>query len=201
MATKAAPAVKSSKPSKRSWSLGPWRMRSKMVVILFLVSQIPLLAVSAFTIVTARRALLEQASINMLNVSTEVGREIDNQLLAWRENILAMGQMPEIIAYASKPTDATAKAAVMALKAEATKANYQSVAICRDGKIVLSSSDPDVGADVSFRAYFTEAMKGTAVITEPSISTTTNKPALFMSSPIRDASNQVVAVVRSRLDL
>ena len=198
MATKAVPAVKS---SKRSWSLGPWRMRSKMVVILFLVSQIPLLAVSAFTIVTARRALLEQASINMLNVSTEVGREIDNQLLAWRENILAMGQMPEIIAYASKPTDATAKAAVMALKAEATKANYQSVAICRDGKIVLSSSDPDVGADVSFRAYFTEAMKGTAVITEPSISTTTNKPALFMSSPIRDASSQVVAVVRSRLDL
>ena len=103
MATKAAPAVKSSKlskPSKRSWSLGPWRMRSKMVVILFLVSQVPLLAVSAFTIVTARRALLDQASINMLSVSTEVGREVDNQLLGWRENIVAMGQMPEIIAYA-----------------------------------------------------------------------------------------------------
>jgi C4-dicarboxylate-specific signal transduction histidine kinase len=172
-----------------------------MVLILLLVSQIPLIAVSVFTIVTARKALLEQASINMLSVGVEVAREIDNQILAWRENILAMGQMPEIIAYASKPTEATARAAVLALKAEATKANYQSVAICRDGKIVLSSSDPDVGADVSFRAYFTEAMKGTPIITEPSISTTTNKPALFMSSPIRDANNQLVAVVRSRLDL
>lgn len=204
MATKAAPAVKSSKlskPSKRSWSLGPWRMRSKMVVILFLVSQVPLLAVSAFTIVTARRALLDQASINMLSVSSEVGREVDNQLLGWRENIVAMGQMPEIIAYAAKPTEATAKAAAAALKAEASKANYQSVAICRDGRIVLSSSDPDVGSDVSFRAYFNDAMKGNVVITEPSISTTTNKPALFMSAPIRDANNQVLAVVRSRLDL
>jgi C4-dicarboxylate-specific signal transduction histidine kinase len=176
-------------------------MRTKVTVALLLVSQIPLLAVSAFTILTARRALLQQGSINMLSVGTRVSGEIDNQLDMWHENIVAMSQMPEIIGYAAKPTDAAAKAAVMALKAEATKANYQSVAICRDGKIVLSSSDPDVGADVSFRAYFTEAMKGTPIITEPSISTTTNKPALFMSAPIRDANNQVLAVVRSRLDL
>ena len=198
MAKIAAPAAKS---KKRTWSIGPWRMRSKMVIILLLVSQIPLIAVAAFTVVTARRALLTQAGVNMLGVGTEVAREIDSQLLGWRENIVAMGQMPEIVAYAAKPTEATAKAAVMALKAEATKANYQSVAICRDGRIVLSSSDPDVGADVSFRAYFYEAMKGNVIVTEPSISTTTNKPALFMSAPIRDASNQVLAVVRSRLDL
>jgi len=179
----------------------PWRMRSRVVVILLLVSQIPLICVAGFTILTARKALLDQASINMLSVTTEVAREIDNQLLGWRENIVAMSQMPEIIAYAAKPTEATAKTAMAALKAEATKANYQSVAICRDGKIVLSSSDPDVGADVSFRAYFNEAMKGQVIVTEPSISTTTNKPALFMSSPIRDANGEVLAVVRSRLDL
>jgi C4-dicarboxylate-specific signal transduction histidine kinase len=180
---------------------GRWRIRTTLTVALLLVSQIPLLAISAFTILTARRALLQQASINMLSVGTRVASEIDNQLGIWRENILAMSQMPEVIAYASKPSETTARAAVMALTAEATKANYQSVAICRDGRIVLSSSDPDVGADISFRAYFTEAMKGTPIITEPSISTTTNKPALFVSAPIRDANNQVVAVVRSRLDL
>jgi C4-dicarboxylate-specific signal transduction histidine kinase len=186
---------------KRRWSFGRWRMRSKLILILFLVSQIPLLAVAGFTIHTARQAMLQQARVNMLGVGTEVARQIDGQLSTWRENILAMSQMPEVIAYASRPTEATARTAVMALKAEATKANYQSVAICRDGKIVLSSSDPDVGADITFRAYFTEAMKGTPVITEPSISTTTNKPALFLSAPIRDAGNQVIAVVRSRLDL
>ena len=194
-------AVPAGKSTRRSWALGGWGMRSKMIIILLLVSQIPLITVAAFTILTARRALLHQAGINMRSVGTEVAREIDNQMASWHEDILAMGQMPEIIAYAAKPTEATAKTAVAALKAEATKPYYQSVAICRDGRIVLSSSDPDVGADVSFRAYFYEAMKGNPIVTEPSISTTTNKPAIFMSSPIRDANNQVLAVVRSRLDL
>jgi len=196
--TVAAPATRA---RERSRPGGRWRIRTKLTVALLLVSQIPLLAISAFTILTARRALLQQASINMLSVSTRVASEIDNQLGLWHENILAMSQMPEVVAYAAKPTEANASAALMALKAEATKANYQSVAICRDGRIVLSSSAPDVGADVSFRAYFTEAMKGTPIITEPSISTTTNKPALFMSAPIRDANQQVLAVIRSRLDL
>ena len=176
-------------------------MRTKMVLLLLLVSHIPLIFVAGFTTSRPARALLPQASINMLSVGTRGGRRSTTSCSAWREDIVAMSQMPEIIAYAAKPTEATAKMAVMALKAEATKANYQSVAICRDGRIVLSSSDPDVGADVSFRAYFLEAMRGTPIITEPSISTTTNKPALFMSAPIRDANNQVLAVVRSRLDL
>lgn len=189
------------KSRRRGWSLGPLRMRSKLILILLLVSQIPLIAVAAFTVITARQALLEQAKTNLLGVGTEVARQIDSQIQTWHENILTMSQMPEIIAYAAKPTEATARAAAAALKAETTKANYQSVAICRDGFIVLSSSDPDVGADVTFRAYFTEAMKGTPIITEPSISTTTNKPALFLSAPIRDASGQVLAVVRSRHDL
>ena len=199
MATKAAPAVKS---SKRSWSLGPWRMRSKMVVILFLVSQVPLLAVSAFTIITARRALLDQASINMLSVSTEVGREVDSQLLAWRENIRSVSLLPEIVGFASKPTEAAAKVAVMALKAEASKRNVQSIAVVnREGKIVLASVESDLNSDISFRPYFLEALKGAAYISDPSVSVITGKPSIFASAPVLDANNQVIAVVRSRLDL
>ena len=205
MATKAAPAVKSSKlskPSKRSWSLGPWRMRSKMVVILFLVSQVPLLAVSAFTIITARRALLDQASINMLSVSTEVAREVDSQLLAWRENIRSVSLLPEIVGFASKPTEAAAKVAVMALKAEASKRNVQSIAVVnREGKIVLASVESDLNSDISFRPYFLEALKGAAYISDPSVSVITGKPSIFASAPVLDANNQVIAVVRSRLDL
>ncbi|HSC69967.1 MAG TPA: cache domain-containing protein, partial [Candidatus Methylomirabilis sp.] len=177
-------------------------MRSKMIVALLVVSQIPLILVAGFTIFTARNALLYQASVNMLGVGTEVAREIDSQLLAWRENIVSVSQMPDIVAYASNPTDPMAKAAVKALKAEATKRNISSVALVgREGKIVLSSVDSDVGSDISFRLYFLEAMKGGVYISDPSISVINNKPSLFMSAPVRDGNNQVVAVVRSRLDL
>src|SRR5207237_4951520 len=40
-----------------------------------------------------------------------------------------------------------------------------------------------------------------AYISDPSYSVITNKPALFFSAPVKDASGKVVAVVRSRLNL
>ncbi len=197
--TVAAPALRA---QERSRPVGRWRMRTKMIVALLVVSQIPLLAVAAFTILTARRALLQQASINMLSVGTEVARAVDHQLVAWREDIVSASQLPEIVAYATNPSDAGAKVAVKALKAEATKMHHESIAVVnRQGRIILSSVDADVNTDVSFRPYFLEAMKGTAYISDPSVSVITRKPSIFMSAPVRDVNNQVIAVVRSRLDL
>ncbi len=219
MATKTPPRIQA---RGSFWAIGRWRMRSKMILVLLLVSQIPLIVVSAFTILTARRALLQQANINMWSVGTEVGREIDNNLLAWREDILSVSQLPEIVAFATHPTEAAikvavknapasapkstydtvAKAAFKALRAEATKSNYDSIAVVnREGKIVLSSVESDVNSDISFRPYFIDAMKGTPHISDPSVSVITGKPSLFFSAPVRDANNQVVAVVRSRLNL
>jgi C4-dicarboxylate-specific signal transduction histidine kinase len=193
-----------------------------MTVTLLVFSLVPLILVSAFTIFTARQGLLQQASVNMWSVSSEVAREIDSSLVAWREDIVSVSQLPEIVAYASHLTeaeakvggkplkteatksnyDSIAKAALMALKAEATKSNYDSIAVVnRDGKITLASVESDVNTDISFRPYFIEAMKGAAYISDPSVSVITNKPSLFLSAPIRDANNQVIAVVRSRLTL
>ena len=181
---------------------GPWRLRTKMILILLLVSQIPLAVVAGFTIWTARRALLAQAGVNMLGIGTQVAREIDNQLLAWREDILSASQLPELVAFASTPSEAGGKSAVRALKAEATKAHVDSIALVnRQGKIILSSAESDVNTDVSFRPYFIEALKGEPYISDPSVSVITGRPSLFMSAPVRDAGNQVVAVIRSRLDL
>ena len=199
MATAPAPVIHARGGSSKT---GRWRLRTKMILILLLLSQIPLIVVAGFTIFTARRALLTQAGVNMLGVGTEVAREIDNQLLAWREDIVSASQLPEIVAYAANPTDAGAKIAVRALKAEATKTHHDSIAVVsRQGKIILSSVESDVNSDVSFRPYFLEALKGDAYISDPSVSVITGKPSLFMSAPVRDGANQVVAVIRSRLDL
>jgi methyl-accepting chemotaxis protein len=44
-------------------------------------------------------------------------------------------------------------------------------------------------------------MKGNVYISDPSVSIITNRPAIFFSAPIRDSSNKVIGVVRSRLSL
>lgn len=199
MATAPAPVMQARGSSSRP---GGWRLRTKMILLLLLLSQIPLIVVAGFTIFTARRALLAQAGVNMLGVGREVAREVDSQLLAWREDIVAASQLPEVVAFAANPAEADARAAVRALKAMATKSHHDSVALVgRQGKIILSSVETDVNSDVSFRPYFIEPWKGEAYISDPSVSVITGKPSLFMSAPVRDAANQVVAVVRSRLDL
>ncbi len=204
MATTTASAIEAPAVQERGghWSLGQWRLRSKMILILLLVSQIPLIAVAAFTIYMARGALLHQASINMLGVGSEVARELDHQLLGWQEDIVTVSQLPEVVAYAMSPSDAWGQIALASLKAEASRKNYGSIAVVnREGKIILSSAPGDVGTDVSFRPYVIEALKGKAYISDPSVSVITNKPSIFTSAPVRDSNNQVIAVVRSRLDL
>ena len=189
---------------KRSsvWSYREWRLRSKMTLILLLISQVPLIVVAGFTIVTARQALLQQARVNMLGVGTEMARQVDAALQAWREDIQVVTQLPEIQAYALASSEATARPALRALRAAATKPSYDSIAIVnREGKITLASAEADVNSDVSFRLYFTEALKGAAYISDPSVSVITGKPSIFASAPVKDANNQVIAVVRSRLDL
>ncbi len=60
----------------------------------------------------------------------------------------------------------------------------------------------DEGTDVKFRQYvITPMTEGVPYISDPSYSVITNKPALFFSAPVKDASGKVVAVVRSRLNL
>ena len=198
MAEAGAPAGKRSS----LWSFREWRLRSKMAMILLLISQVPLVAVAGFTIVTARQALLRQARVNMLGVGTEMARQVDAALQSWREDIQVVSQLPEITTYAAAPSEATVRPAIRALRAAATKPSYDSIAVVnREGKITLASVESDVNSDVSFRLYFTEALKGNPYISDPSVSVITGKPSIFVSAPVRDANNQVVAVVRSRLDL
>src|SRR5258708_14091147 len=60
----------------------------------------------------------------------------------------------------------------------------------------------DEGRDVKSRQYvITPMTEGVPYISDPSYSVITNKPALFFSAPVKDASGKVVAVVRSRLNL
>jgi C4-dicarboxylate-specific signal transduction histidine kinase len=197
-------------------------MRAKMILVLLLVSQVPLIVISAFTVFTARRALLHQAAINMGSVGNGVAREIDAKLSGWREDIVTVSQLPAIVAYASslkeaedpaaagRPIGKAAKAlrdslvqtAVMELKAAAARPNYESVAVVNpQGRIVLSSLVADVNLDISFRPFFIDAMKGNPQISEPSVAVATGRPSLFVSAPVRDADGQVIAVVRSRLNL
>jgi C4-dicarboxylate-specific signal transduction histidine kinase len=65
----------------------------------------------------------------------------------------------------------------------------------------LSSNPKDLGTNVKDRDYFTQAARGRAFVSGVSISTITNKPSIFHSAPVKDASGRIVGVLRSRANL
>ena len=69
------------------------------------------------------------------------------------------------------------------------------------GAFVASSNQADLGQKVGQRDYFRAAMEGKNFTSGVSISTITDKPAIFHSVPVRSATGAVVGVVRSRATL
>ncbi len=187
----------------RFWDVRGWRIGAKLLATFLFVLLVPLLVTAAVTVSASRNALLAQGDFALASMSANTSTSIDSYLRIHRDNIRVMGEMPEIIAYTSNPSDATAKTnALLALKAAANRPEYETVAIATpDGKQILSSSAADIGINIQFRPYFQGALNGTAYISDPSVSIATNQPAIFFSAPIRNAVGNIVGVVRSRLNL
>ncbi len=185
------------------WNLQNWRMGQKLLAAFLTAVLAPLLVTSIIAVQTSRDALLAQGSASLIVHSTNTATDIDQYMISHREDIAAISKLSQLSVYLANPQDSAAMAtALRELQAMAKKTDYESIAIMNsEGTIVLSTSESDIGSQLAFRPYFLEAMKGTDYVSDPSVSVVTNRPAIFFSSPIRDASGKIVGVVRSRLSL
>jgi C4-dicarboxylate-specific signal transduction histidine kinase len=202
MATQAIPQAKAQSGLGIS-GIGDWRIRTKLLVIFLIFGLVPTSVLGLISFNAFRDSITEQATNALLAHSVSTAASIDQYLADKREDIFTISQLPEVIRFAINPDDSLAQVnARQALNAMASRTDYESVAIVDPtGKIILSSAVADLNTDVGFRLYFTEAMKGNVYISDPSVSIITNRPAIFFSAPIRDSSNKVIGVVRSRLSL
>jgi C4-dicarboxylate-specific signal transduction histidine kinase len=180
-----------------------WRMRNKLVLAFWLLTFLISGIFGVFTLPQVREALLTVGTNSLVSSANSTSSSIDDYINTHLEDIVVASALPEMIAYINSPQDTTAAAnALLALKALTRKTDYESVGIINTkGTIILSSTQSDIGTDVSFRDYFIDAMKGSIVATEPTVSVVTNRPAIFFSAPIRGPANEVLGVVRSRLNL
>src|SRR5438270_2895443 len=176
----------------------------KVLVALVFVGVVPILVVSAVTVTRTRDQLTSLGVTNIQQRSTSTAAAIDAYLQSRLGDIVLVAKLPDIVRYAQNSGDAGAKtSARAALTAAAARSpEYESVAVVnKDGTIAAASVQTDEGTSVKFREYFTTAFAGTSYISDPSYSVITLRPALFFSSPVRDAAGQVLAVVRTRVNL
>jgi C4-dicarboxylate-specific signal transduction histidine kinase len=186
---------------KRSTGVRFWH---KVLAALLIVGVVPIALVSIVSIQKTRTDLTDLGVTNIQQRSTSTAAALDAYLQNRLDDIVLVSRLPDVVRYASTSDPATKDAARAALKAAADRsAEYESVAVVdMTGKIAAASIVTDEGTDVKFRQYFiTPSTSGLPYISDPSYSVITNKPALFFSAAVKNASGAVVAVVRSRLNL
>lgn len=203
MATQAIPQTGAKRGLGISLNIRDWRIRTKLLWLLMIFGVLPFSMVGGLTFRVFRNTVTDMATTGLLGHAAATSSAVDQYLVDKREDIVAASQLPELATFLANPNDEAVKQnGVRALKSLANRSDYESVAIVgANGKVLLSSAEADVNTDLSFRLYFIEAMKGSAYISDPSVSVITGRPAIFFSAPIKDASNKVVGVVRSRLSL
>ncbi len=172
-----------------------------MIVVFLLVSLVPISILTYIGVTLAREALVSQGDTNLRADGLHTSSAIDQYLTSHLEDIVALSKSPAIVAFASNPSDTAARAnARSELEAAISKTDYSSAAVSNtEGTIILSSSPQEIGVRLPSRDYFQKAMSGISYISNPSISSTTNRPALYFSAQIRDTAGNAVGVILSRL--
>lgn len=180
------------------------RFWQKVLGALLLVGVTPIALVSVVSIHGTRNDLTSLGVTNIRQRAASSAGTIDSYLASRLGDVVFVGRLPDILRFAQSPADPSARAAARAAltAASARSSEYESVAVVdTKGTIVAASVSTDEGTSVAFREYFQMALKGLPYISDPSYSVITNKPALFFSAPVIDASGRAIAVVRTRLNL
>ena len=173
------------------------------IALLFL-GLAPLTVATNVALPATRDRLVDLAVANVSARSTGTAAAIDAYIQTRRRDIIAVSQLPDIIAYAQNINDqaqrALARGALAAAAAVASE--YESIAVLDlTGTIMAASIQTDEGTNVRFRDYFQNARTGQVYVSDPSYSVITNKPALFFSAPVKTTDGNLVGVVRSRINL
>ncbi len=173
-----------------------------MIVVFLVVSLVPIAILTYIGVTLARGALVSQGDINLRAIGLHTSSAIDQYLTSHSDDVVGLSKSPAIVAFASNPSDTAARAnARSELEAAVSKTDYGSVAMTNtEGTIILSSTAQEMGIRLPSYDYFRKAMNGIAYISDPSISSTTNRPAFYFSAQIRDLTGNPVGVVLSRLD-
>ena len=175
-----------------------------VLIVLLVLGIAPTVLVNYSAIDGTRDQLVDLSVANLKSRSISTAASIDSYIQERRKDIVAVSQVPDVIAYAqnlANPGQRDLARAALASAATSSTA-YESIAVLTlDGVIMAASIQTDEGTNVRFRDYFQNARAGLTYISDPSYSVITNKPALFFSAPIKTTDGVLVGVVRSRINL
>ena len=178
---------------------------SKLIFSFLGVALLPLLLLAFLNQRATQKVLTDNANQTLLAAATQTALSIDAFINSNLDAVRVEAQLPVLAKYLSLPANqrqsiaAEVEGALRSLSRKDTL-NISSYALLdRQGRDVIDTYTPDIGIDKSDRDYFQRPLKtGLPYVSPIQFSPTTNEIGLYFSSPVRNASGNIIGVLRIR---
>ena len=191
-------------PPKRPFT--SYTLRTKLIVAFLIVALIPLALLSYLNYRASRAALTRAASQAIFAAASQTAANFDNFFNSNLEAVNAEAQLPALAEYLDLPAEqrlAGAKEAeVVAILRTASRRNSTNISsyalLDRQGQNVVDSFAPDIGSDEHNYDYFQVPLESGEPYASPVIlGELPNQAYIYLSSPVRNASGEIVGVLRA----
>ena len=180
-------------------------LRSKLIFSFLGVALLPLALLAFLNQRTTQKTLTNNANQTLLTSASQTALSIDAFLSSNLDAVRVEAQLPVLAKYLSLPANqrqsiaSEVEGALRSLSRKDTL-NISSYALLdRQGRDVIDTYTPDIGKDKSNRDYFQQPFKtGLPYVSPIYFSPTTNEIGLYFSSPVRNASGNIIGVLRIR---
>lgn len=180
-------------------------LRNKLIFSFLGVALLPLLLLAFLNQRTMQKELTKNANQTLLTSASQTALSIDAFISSNLDAVRVEAQLPVLAKYLSLPANqrqsiaSEVEGALRSLSRKDTL-NISSYALLdRQGRDVMDTYTPDIGIDKSDREYFQKPLKTALPYVSPiHFSATTNEMGLYFSSPVRNASGNIVGVLHIR---
>ncbi|HEV2122896.1 MAG TPA: methyl-accepting chemotaxis protein, partial [Chloroflexota bacterium] len=184
------------------------RLAPRLILFCLFAAVLPLAAAVVIGGRAAMTTLQEQAEVNLQNYATSIAGQVEAALADRLKDSRILAADPAIVRYLATPADQRDPATQAAAQAAVERfvgadPSYTIGFLLSDKGMVQLSTDPALynRPDLSFRAYFKEAMAGKPNVSDVSLGVNVQStPAMFFTSPVKDAAGAIVGTATLRIN-
>jgi C4-dicarboxylate-specific signal transduction histidine kinase len=190
---------------RRAADLRSGQLAPRLIVLSLVAAIVPLAAAVVIGGRAATTVVQEQATANLQNYAGAVAGQLDAALANRLTDVKVLAADPAVVRFLSLPPDqrdavqGPTQAAVQ--RFVGSDPAYTFGFLLSDKGIVQFSTNDALyrNPDLSFRAYFQEAIAGTANVSEISRGVNVPDPAVFFTAPVRNEAGAILGTASLRL--